>query len=149
MYLWSRRHRAATVGFFGRKGGRSRAARGSKQTRTGRGIEPLEARLFFATTVLFTEGFEGSTLQYPWFNRNFPGGNPDTRWGVNTRKAAAGDQSAFCASLPGGQGHLRNTYTSDQQNALTRDNVSLAGYLSAKLTFKYFLNTEPGYDLFT
>lgn len=111
-------------------------------------VERLEGRIFLSSTVVFSDDFEGTKLSYPWLNRVLPGGNADAKWGLNRAKAASGVQSAFCSMLPG-SAPTRDIYANNQQNVLFRDNVSLKGYRSAELEFKYFLNAESGYDYFS
>lgn len=131
--------RASAAGRLARAAGRAVAAM----------LEPLEDRRLLSTSVIFAENFEGSSIAAPWLNRVDPGANANTRWGLNTAKVYSGSQSAFCSSTPGTAGLKRNAYDNDQANALVRDNVSLANFKSASLTFKLFLNTEAGYDYFS
>ena len=102
--------------------------------------EGLEARRLMSVTV-FADGFEGASLS-GWSTRTYGGAGSDAKWGLNTVKRYAGGKSAFVA------GAGRNAYESDQHTGLVRENVSLAGYGTASLTFKYYLNTEAGYDFF-
>jgi hypothetical protein len=104
-------------------------------------LEGLESRTFLSVT-LFSDGFEGSSLA-GWTARTYDGGSGSAKWGVNSANAYAGKGSAFVAG-PG-----RNTYADRQHTGIIRQGVSLAGYGSASLSFKYFLNTEAGYDFFT
>ena len=104
-------------------------------------LEGLESRCLM-TVALFTDGFEAASL-VGWTTRTYQGAGARPKWGVNTVKHAGGTRSAFAA------GGGRNTYASDQHTGMVRENVSLAGYGSASLTFKYYLNTEAGYDFFS
>lgn len=104
-------------------------------------LEGLEPRRLLAVT-LFSDGFEGTSLA-GWRTRTYQGADSAPKWGVNTVKAYTGAGSAFAAG-PG-----RNTYADDQHTGMVRENLSLAGYGSASLTFKYFINTEAGYDIFS
>ena len=117
--------------------------------RAARGVvEQLEARFLMAASVVFSDGFEGAALAAAWSARADAGSNAVTRWGVNKARAATGAQSAF-ASNTGPTDVWRNVYQNEQDNALVRDNVSLAGFKAASLSFKFLLNSESGYDFFT
>jgi hypothetical protein len=94
------------------------------------------------SVTVFADGFEGPSLA-GWTTRTYQGAGAAPKWGVNSARRYAGSQSAFVAG-PG-----RNTYATDQHTGMVRQNVSLAGYGSASLTFKYYLNTEAGYDFFS
>jgi hypothetical protein len=94
------------------------------------------------STTVFSDGFEGPSLA-GWTARTYQGAGSAPKWGVNSAKRYAGSQSAFVA------GAGRDAYATDQHTGMVRENVSLAGYGSASLTFKYFLNTEAGYDFFS
>ena len=104
-------------------------------------LEKLEPRRLLSVTV-FSDGFEGVALA-GWTARTYEGATDSPKWGLNTVKRYTGARSAFA----GGTG--RDAYESDQHSAMVRENVSLAGYGSASLTFKYYLNTEAGYDFFS
>jgi hypothetical protein len=104
-------------------------------------LETLEDRRLLAAT-LFGDGFESGTLS-GWTVRTYQGASAAPKWGVSTVKAYTGTHSAFVAG-PG-----RSTYADDQHTGLVRENLSLAGYGTAQLTFKYFINTEAGYDFFS
>ena len=101
--------------------------------------ESLESRRLMAVTV-FADGFEAAALS-GWTTRTYEG--DAAKWGVNSVKRYTGTRSAFVAG-PG-----RNAYESDQHTGMQRQNVSLRGYGTASLTFKYYLNTEAGYDFFS
>ena len=111
-----------------------------------RGVEQLESRVLFATTV-FSDGFEGNFLT-GWTNRTGSGANSVTRWGVNTVRAAAGNRSAFASAVQGGVSAAQG-YQNNQHNTLVRENLSLSDYRFATLSFDYFLNSESGYDTFS
>lgn len=97
-----------------------------------------------ASTVVFADGFEGSGANLPgWSLRTYAGGSAAPKWGPNNVKVFGGGRSAFS----GGAG--RSTYSNDQHTGLVRERVSLAGFGSASLSFKYYLNTEAGYDFFS
>ena len=104
-------------------------------------LESLEGRRLLAVT-LFRDGFEDGDLA-GWTVRTYQGATAAPKWGVSTVNAYTGTHSAF-SSGPG-----RNTYADDQHTGLVRQNISLAGYGTAQLTFKYFVNTEAGYDFFS
>ena len=104
-------------------------------------LEGLESRTLFAVTLL-SDGFEGTSLT-GWTARTYDGGGSAPKWGVNSLKAYAGRGSAFVA------GPDRNTYADRQHTGMIKQGVSLVGYGSASLSFKYFLNTEAGYDFFS
>lgn len=103
-------------------------------------LEALEPRRLMSVTV-FEDSFESPALT-GWALKTYAGGSASPKWGVNSRKSYGGARSAFVA------GPDRNTYASDQHTGMIRRDVSLAGFGSASLTFKYFLNTEAGYDFF-
>jgi len=113
----------------------------SRMTPSGTPFEPLERRSLLST-ALFVEGFEATTLT-GWTTKTYSGDRSAAAWGTNTAKSYAGDRSAYVA------GAGRSTYADDQHDALRRSNISLAGYGTAKLYFKYYLNTEAGYDVFS
>jgi hypothetical protein len=94
------------------------------------------------STTVFSDGFEAPTLA-GWTTRTYQGAGAAPKWGVNSAKRYSGSRSAFVA------GAGRSTYATDQHTGMVRDNVSLAAYGSASLTFKYYLNTEAGYDFFS
>jgi hypothetical protein len=94
------------------------------------------------SVTIFNDGFEGPSLA-GWTTRTYQGGGSAPKWGVNSARRYSGSQSAFVA------GAGRSTYASDQHTGLVRQDVSLAGYGTASLTFKYYLNTEAGYDFFS
>ena len=104
-------------------------------------LEALECRRLLAVT-LFSDGFEDGDLA-GWTVRTYEGATAAPKWGVSTVKAYTGTHSAF------GSGPGRSTYADDQHTGLVRQNISLAGYGTAQLTFKYFINTEAGYDFFS
>src|SRR5688572_20307514 len=135
-----------SVRFRRRHAPRIRGARAAGLMPVG-GVQSLEPRVLFSTTV-FSDNFEASALSTSWANQVYDYA-VDARWGVNRAKAApGGSQSAFSSTVFGGS-LTRATYESGQRNGLRRDNVSLSGYSSARLSFKYFLNTESGYDIFS
>jgi hypothetical protein len=107
-------------------------------------VEPMEPRRLLSSTVVFADGFEGtgSTLS-GWTLRTHSGGSAAPKWGPSTSRAFAGSRSAFSG------GANATAYSNDQHTGLVRDHVSLAGFGSASLTFKYYLNTEAGYDFFS
>ena len=94
------------------------------------------------SVTVFRDGFENPSLT-GWAARTYQGASAAPKWGVNSAKRYSGAQSAFVAG-PG-----RSTYADGQHTSIVRQNVSLAGYGSAQLTFKYFINTEAGYDFFS
>ena len=97
-----------------------------------------------SSTVVFADGFEGTGAIFSnWTVRTYSGGGSSPKWGPNTIKAFGGRRSAFSGG-PGG-----SAYSADQHTGLVREHVSLAGFGSASLTFKYYLNTEAGYDFFS
>ena len=89
------------------------------------------------SVTVFNDAFEGASLA-GWTTRSYQGASSAPKWGVNNAQSYSGSQSAFAAG-PG-----RNTYATDQHTGLVRQDVSLAGYGSASLSFKYYLNTEAG-----
>ncbi|MCX5683817.1 MAG: hypothetical protein NT049_09045, partial [Planctomycetota bacterium] len=122
-------------------------------------LEPLEARLLLATTV-FYDGFEDAFPGTPpnnWVVGNDPGTTTKAKWGDNYALAAAGDWSAFCADNgDANNGDARETYDNKLHTTMERQNVSLAGFTTAALTFQYWLNSEENtvnpadpYDYFT
>ena len=115
-----------------------------RATRPQLSVEPMEPRRLLSSTVVFADGFEGtgSTLS-GWTLRTHSGGSAAPKWAPTTARAFAGSRSAF-SSGPGA-----TAYSNDQHTGLVRDHVSLAGFGSASLTFKYYLNTEAGYDFFS
>ena len=94
------------------------------------------------SVTVFRDGFENTSLT-GWAARTYQGASAAPSWGVNGVKRYSGGQSAFVAG-PG-----RSTYADGQHTSIIRQNVSLAGYGTAQLTFKYLINTEAGYDFFS
>jgi hypothetical protein len=113
---------------------------------TSRALESLEPRVLLSTTV-FSDGFETGSLN-DWTLQTDADGNVSTRWGLNTLRTSAGAQSAYASAIQGGAPNISG-YQNNQHNALVHENVSLAGYKLASLSFDYFLNTESGYDTFS
>lgn len=97
----------------------------------------------FAQTTIFSDGFEG-TFPGSWTVGN-DGGITTAKWGDNSAKASAGSWSAFCAD---NGSDTRTVYDNNLKTYMQRQGVSLAGYTTATLNFKYWLNTESGYDFF-
>jgi protocatechuate 3,4-dioxygenase beta subunit len=107
-------------------------------------VELIEPRTLLSSAVIFADGFEGTgSALAGWTLRTHSGGSAAPKWGPVTDRAFAGQRSAFA----GGAG--RTAYSNDQHTGLVREHVSLAGFGSAALTFKYYLNTEAGYDFFS
>ena len=98
----------------------------------------------FAETTIFSDGFEG-TFPGSWTVGN-DGGITTAMWGNNSAKTSAGSFSAFCAD---NGSNTRTVYDNNLKTFMERRSVSLAGYTAATLNFKYWLNSEPGYDFFT
>src|SRR6266516_2192680 len=110
---------------------------------TATSVETMEPRRLLSSAVIFADGFEGSDPSLPgWSVRTYAGSKSPT-WGPNSAKVFSGARSAFS----GGPGN--SAYSNDQHTGLIRDHVSLTGYASASLAFKYYLNTEAGYDFFS
>jgi len=112
--------------------------------------------LFFFLTCSILVGFSASaqiTIFSEDFGGAFPGSwyvgnhnsNTTAKWGDNRAKASSGSWSCFCAD---NGNNLRTTYDNNLSTYLQRKNVSLAEYASATLTFKYWMNTESGWDKF-
>src|SRR6266545_4464109 len=97
----------------------------------------------FAQITIFTDGFEG-VFPGAWVVGN-NGTNTISTWGDNSAKASAGGWSAFCAD---NGSDTRTVYDNRSTNYMNLNGVSLAGYTTATLNFKYWLNTESGYDFF-
>ena len=53
--------------------------------------------------------------------------NATTRWGLNTTRKSAGNQSAFASAVAGGV-TARSGYQNNQDNTLVRPDLSLAGF---------------------
>ncbi|TWT41977.1 hypothetical protein RAS1_31030 [Phycisphaerae bacterium RAS1] len=88
-------------------------------------------------SVIFQEGFEGA-FPGPWSVGN-NNSNTVAKWGDNRAADYSGSWSAFCAD---NGDNLRTTYDHNLNTYMQRRNVSLAGYCSATLTFKYWMNIE-------
>ncbi|MCK4784901.1 MAG: hypothetical protein KAV87_14205 [Desulfobacteraceae bacterium] len=95
----------------------------------------------FAQTTIFSDGFEGA-FPGSWSVGN-NNSNTVAKWGDNRAKANSGNWSAFCAD---NGNDYRTTYDNGLNTYMQRINVSLAGYSSATLTFRYWKNTELSYD---
>jgi|GEM_PF-1628498 len=98
----------------------------------------------FAQTTIFSDGFEGA-FPGSWTVGN-DGGITTAKWGNNSAKASAGSYSAFCAD---NGSNTRTVYDDNLKTYMERRGVSLAGYTTATLNFKYWLNSEAGFDFFT
>lgn len=92
---------------------------------------------------IFSEGFEGA-FPGSWVVGN-NNSNTVAKWGNNSAKAATGNFSAFCAD---NGSNNRTTYDNNLNTYLQRRSVSLAGYSTATLSFKYWMNIEETYDGF-
>ena len=138
-----------------RENGSAKAAK--TQTRTSRfqrtppGFFVLLLLLFAAgskqvaaQTVIFSDGFEGA-FPGSWSAGN-DGGITSAKWGDNNAKAYSGSWSAFCAD---NGSNSRTVYDNNLHTYLERRGVSLSGYATASLNFKYWSNTESGCDFFT
>ena len=93
--------------------------------------------------VIFTEGFEGA-FPGSWFVGN-NNSNTVAKWGDNSAKAYTGSWSAFSAD---NGSNSRTVYDNNLNTYMQRRNISLAGYSTATLSFKYWMNTEVSYDFF-
>lgn len=96
-----------------------------------------------AQTTIFSESFEGA---WPgaWVVGN-NNSNTVAKWGDNSAKDYTGNWSGFCAD---NGSNSRTTYDNDLNTYMQRQNISLSGYSSVTLTFKYWMNTEPSFDNF-
>lgn len=90
-----------------------------------------------ASTTIFSEGFEGA-FPGSWFVGN-NNSNTVAKWEDNSAKAYTGSWSASCAD---NGSNSRTTYDNNLNTYMQRRNVSLAGYSSATLRFKYWMNIE-------
>jgi hypothetical protein len=105
--------------------------------------EVVEERRLLST-VVFADGFEGTGSGLAgWSVRTYSNGGASPKWGPSNVKVFAGARSAYSG------GSATSAYANDQHTGLVRQHVSLAGYGSASLSFKYYLNTEAGYDFFS
>ena len=104
------------------------------------GFELLEPRELLTTTV-FSDGFEGA-FPGAWAVYNFGAG---ATWGDNAALSSAGSWSAFCAD---NGSNFRTTYDNNMNARLERQNISLADFATATLTFDLYLNSEAGWDYF-
>jgi len=94
-------------------------------------------------TTIFSDGFEGA-FPGSWVVGN-NNANTVAKWGDNNATAYSGSWSAFCAD---NGSNSRTTYDNNLNTYMQRQGVSLSGYGSATLTFKYWMNTEATYDTF-
>lgn len=99
----------------------------------------------FAQTIIFSDGFEGA-FPGSWTVGNDVGSITTAKWGDNSAKASAGSKSAFCAD---NGSNTRTVYDDNLKTYMERRGVSLSGYTAATLNFKYWLNSESGFDFFT
>lgn len=105
----------------------------------------LLATNLFGQTTIFSDSFTGS---FPggWTVGN-DGGITGTTWGTNSGRSYNSDGwSAFCAD---NGNNTASTYPNNLRTYMERRNVSLAGYSSASLTFKYSGSCEANSDFFT
>jgi hypothetical protein len=96
-----------------------------------------------ADVIIFQDGFEG-VFPGSWVIGN-NNSNTVAKWGDNNAKAATGSWSAFCAD---NGSNSRITYDNSLNTYMQRQGISLVGYATATLTFKYWQNTETNYDGF-
>ena len=95
-------------------------------------------------TTVFSDSFTGS-FPGSWSVGN-DGGITGTMWGNNSYKSSGDGWSAFCAD---NGNNSANTYPNSLKTYMERRNVSLVGYTSATLSFKYYGKIESNFDFFT
>src|SRR5258705_9529873 len=103
--------------------------------------ERLEPRLLL--TALFYDGFE-DVFPGAW-TVGSDGANISATWGDNDDHSATGSWSAFAAD---NGNDSRETYDNSLHTFMRKENISLVGQSSAVLSFKYFLNSQAGFDFF-
>jgi hypothetical protein len=96
-----------------------------------------------SAATIFSDGFEGA-FPGSWVVGN-NNSNTVAKWGDNSAKFYAGGWSAFCAD---NGSNARTTYDNNLNTYMQRQGISLVGYSTATLTFKYWLNSETSYDKF-
>jgi ABC-type molybdate transport system substrate-binding protein len=111
------------------------------------GFVLLMFALFFAPTApaqstIFSENFEGA---WPgtWFVGN-DGGVSGYTWGDNSVRAYNGSWSGFCADPGGTAGNSASTYPNNLSTYMEKHSVSLVGYNSPQLTFRYYSALASG-----
>jgi alpha-tubulin suppressor-like RCC1 family protein/Tol biopolymer transport system component len=97
-----------------------------------------------AQTTVFSESFDGRFPGNWVVGDPVNGGTPPITWGVSTVRAYSGSRSGFCAEDGSG---TRAVYPNNFHSFMERRNVSLAGYASATLTFRAYVDTELDYDI--
>jgi len=96
------------------------------------------------SVTLFSENFEGAWPN-TWYVGN-DGGVSGYVWGDNNYRAYAGSWSGFCAD---NGNNSASTYPNNLHTYMEKRGVSLAGYSSATLTFRYYIHSETTFDYFT
>jgi len=95
----------------------------------------------FVPTTIFSEDFEGN-----WTGNWTVGDwNPDSGedyWGQSDYRAYSGNFSAYCANVSDVSGQ---NYDNNMKAFMVGD-VDLSAYLSANLSYKYWLDCEEDYD---
>ncbi len=98
----------------------------------------------FGQTQIFSDSFTG-TFPGSWTVGN-DGGITGTKWGNNSSKSTGDGWSAFCADNGNDKA---STYPDNLSTYMEQRAVSLVGFSSAALTFKYIGRTEANKDFFT
>src|SRR5665647_1244411 len=96
-------------------------------------ISMLYVVTLFGQTTIFSDSFTGS-FPGSWYVGN-DGGITGTTWGNNSYTSSGDGWSAFCAD---NGSNSANTYPNNLHSYMQRQNISLVGYSSASLSFKYY-----------
>jgi hypothetical protein len=100
--------------------------------------------LSIAQTTIFSEDFQGA-FPNTWYIGN-DGGITTHKWGDNSYQGYQSTWSGFCAD---NNNDGANSYPNNLHTFMEKRGVSLSGYSSAKLAFRYWIKTEATYDYFT
>ncbi|MGV3484666.1 MAG: Ig-like domain-containing protein [Planctomycetaceae bacterium] len=110
-------------------------------------FEQLEHRVVLATLAAFDFSDNNGTASA----EGFVSSGPANQWHLSTgRGTAIGHSSDDSFYFGSGEGPAGNgSYTNNADGTLLSPSIDLSGTTVARLSFKHFLNTEPGADLAT
>ena len=93
-------------------------------------------------TMIFSEDFEGSWPGDWIYVEDVDPDSGEDYWGQTDDRAYSGSFSVYCAEVSDVSGQY---YDNDMEAFMARD-VDLSAYDSATLSYKYYNDSEPGYD---
>ena len=115
-----------------------------RNTATDTDFLNVKANLSAATmvpTVVLTDGLEGS---WPgnWTAEDRDHASGDDYWGQNNSRSHSGNFSAYCAAVSDVPGQIYD----NSMNAFMYQNVTLAAYDAATLSYYYWLDSQSYHD---